>query len=191
MKKVIKCHSRVSLSGISALFEKRRDPRLQISGMTGRVGFTLIELLVVVLIIGILSAIALPQYQKAVEKSRAAEALTNMRTIVNNVNMVVLEKGKDYGSYANPDNWPVALSGGTWNGEDDERIYVTRYFLYSVEDSGGIEIYRCKGTCPSTYSSISWDEDFEYQLWKEYFSDAESCNGHTDLGTSVCKALGY
>ncbi len=56
-------------------------------------GFTLIELLVVILIIGILSAVALPQYRKTVDKARFQEVLLLARDLYHANQRRMLETG--------------------------------------------------------------------------------------------------
>ena len=58
-------------------------------------GFTLIELLVVVLIIGILSSVALPQYTKTVEKSRVSEAKIMLNALAKDREICSLEFGRE------------------------------------------------------------------------------------------------
>ena len=59
----------------------------------GHGGFTLIELLVVVLIIGLLSAMALMQYQKVVAKSQATQAITLLKSLGEAAEIYIMQNG--------------------------------------------------------------------------------------------------
>lgn len=72
-------------------------------------GFTLVELLTVVLIVAILTAVGLPQYRKVVQKARAAEAESMLRSIYDSSERLAGEFG--YRSY----DKLVAAKGGAAN----------------------------------------------------------------------------
>ncbi len=131
-------------------------------------GFTLIELLVVVLIIGILSAIALPQYTKAVAKSRAAEAMVNGGAIVQAQERYFMANG----------TYTLDLT------ELDIQLPPSKYFNYTVNDQSlesGVNYWALYVSSKSGMTLF-----FEYSLRQHGKFTCVSRENDT-IGNSVCK----
>jgi len=70
-------------------------------------GFTLVEIMIVVAIIGLLAAIAIPNFVKSRAQSQANACINNLRQIDSAANQFALERGKSTGQSI---NYPTDLT---------------------------------------------------------------------------------
>ena len=101
-------------------------------------GFTLIELLVVVLIIGILSAVALPQYQKAVEKARMTEGIMAVEQIARLQELYRMANG-NYTRDINDLDLSLSAEDTTYDGYPAKK---GKYFIFVATNSSGTQYFK-------------------------------------------------
>lgn len=149
--------------------------------MNNKKGFTLIELLVVVLILGILAAMAMPQYFKAVERSRMTEAVTLLANIADAQQRKYMQVNRYASAYTALDVAPKGASGAVYytKGPGENGFQITLSGTDYGGDNGG------KATAvrvPADGNTLQ----YVYTLERYYANRDTTCTGTGDNGQALC-----
>ena len=170
-------------------------------GMTlfKRHAFTLIELLVVVLIIGILAAIAVPQYQAAVLKSRFTAMLPLMRSLKNAQERYYMENGEYAVVLADldiqlPESCEPSRHGkNMWFCGDE--WYIDNG-VANGKPYGLLTVRFCPGNTERSYLTCGGESVAALEFYYDQKTSATFnaslvgktiCRGNTPLGEKMCK----
>ena len=147
--------------------------------MNNKKGFTLIELLVVVLILGILAAMAMPQYFKAVERSRMTEAVTLLANIADAQQRKYMQVNKYTTAFSGLDVAPKGASGATFytkgSGKNGFKIDLSAATGYIAGMATATRV-------PESGSTLQ----YSYNLTRYYANRDTTCNGTDANGKALC-----
>lgn len=153
-------------------------------------GFTLIELLVVVLIIGILAAVALPQYKVAVAKSRVSAMLPLLASMATAQESYYLAN-QQYAT--NFDSLDLELPNECKTDTGSTHQFACgKYFIFDFTASNSVLINYCPNNT-STWQACRDNREFNIEIYYLNSNPAglKQCKvfNNSKLGKAVCSTL--